>query len=72
MTTGPRSQCDACVHLDPRQGFTQPTCDAFPSGIPDEVYNNTLDHRQPVDGDRGIRFDAKPGDEFPAYAFRRR
>lgn len=71
MTTGPRSQCDACARLNPRASFTEPfTCDAFPQGIPDAVYGNQRDHRQPIQGDGGIRFEAKPGDEFPAYAFR--
>jgi hypothetical protein len=67
---GPRSQCHACRHLVPEFGRWH--CAAFEGGIPTEVVDNTLDHRQPVDGDGGIRFEAKPGDEFPAYAFRRR
>jgi hypothetical protein len=43
-------------------------CTAFPDGIPDEVYYNELDHRQPVDGDHGIRFLVRAGDEYPQYA----
>lgn len=70
MTIGPRSQCDACRHFRGRASFTAPfTCDAFTSGIPDEVYDNERDHRQPIEGDNGIRFAAKAGDSFPAYAF---
>lgn len=70
MTTGPRSQCDACVRHQPWDA-THPTsfCAAFPDGIPDAVYLNALDHRQPIDGDHGIRFEAKPGDEFPEQSF---
>lgn len=71
MTIGPRSQCHACRHLRGRRSFDDPfTCDAFPDGIPDEVYDNERDHRQPIPGDHGIQFSAKAGDEFPAYAFR--
>lgn len=68
MTTGPRSQCDACRHL--RSGaFNAPlTCDAFPDGIPTRIFRNGMDHRQPIDGDHGIRFEAVEGDEFPEYA----
>lgn len=70
MTTSPRSQCDACRHFRDRASFDVPfTCDAFPAGIPDAVYDNTLDHRNEIDGDHGVRFAAKPGDEFPEYAF---
>lgn len=69
MTTGPRSQCAACVRY---RSFDaeHPTswCAAFPDGIPDAVFFGELDHRQPVDGDHGIRFLAKPGDSFPPYA----
>lgn len=72
MTTGPRSQCDACRHFRERASFDDPfTCTAFPDGIPDAVYDNDLDHRNEIAGDNGIQFDAKPGDEFPEYAFRR-
>ncbi|HEX7160541.1 MAG TPA: hypothetical protein VF223_04800 [Trebonia sp.] len=69
MTIGPRAQCDACTHLHPVR-LDQPwTCDAFPAGIPEAILDDEVDHRQPVDGDRGIQFEAKAGDEFPAYAF---
>lgn len=70
MTTGPRPQCLACVRLHPLKFNQQPTCDAFPAGIPDEVFDNERDHRQPIEGDNGLQFLVKPGDEFPEYAFR--
>lgn len=69
MTIGPRSQCHACVHLVMEFGNWH--CAAFKDGIPDEVKDNALDHREPIDGDNGIRFEAKAGDEFPEYAFQR-
>lgn len=74
MTSRPRAQCDACTHLRPRTdeqwAADAPfTCDAFPAGIPDPIYDNELDHRAPIDGDHGIQFEAKTGDAFPEYAF---
>lgn len=33
------------------------TCWAFPSGIPAAIFNYEADHRKPLDGDNGIRFD---------------
>jgi len=70
MTVGPRSQCNACRHLHPKANLDDPfTCTAFPDAIPDSVYGNELDHREPIAGDGGVRFAAKPGDQFPAYAF---
>lgn len=74
MTTQPMSQCGACQRFrspfspENTRGLDGPFCEAFPGGIPDEVYANRLDHRRPVDGDHGIRFAARPGAEFPEYA----
>ena len=69
MTIGPRSQCDACRHLFPVIVGEPWSCDAFPDGIPAAIVDDELDHRQPIDGDHGIQFEAKAGDEFPTYAF---
>jgi hypothetical protein len=44
------------------------TCEAFPDGIPDDVLENRLDHRQPVSGDHGIRWKSN-GAAFPEWAF---
>ena len=35
-------------------------CDAFPGGIPDDIIDSRVDHRQPVEGDRGIRWAQDP------------
>lgn len=32
------------------------SCDAFPDGVPDAIFDNEVDHRRPVEGDRGLRF----------------
>jgi len=74
MTTGPMSQCATCVHL--RSPFDVPAathpdgpfCAAFPTGIGDRVFRNGADHRQPVDGDHGVRWESN-GQEFPDWAF---
>lgn len=38
------------------------TCDAFPAGIPETIIESRLDHRKPVNGDRGLRFDPVDAD----------
>jgi hypothetical protein len=75
MTSQAQSQCAACEHFrspfDSPETFDAPgpTCAAFPAGIPDAVYANRFDHRQPIDGDHGVRWAARaPGVEFPEYA----
>lgn len=50
--------CMSCVHYD----RTKPvTCTAFPDRIPDVIWLEGDPHTQPVTGDHGIRFEAKPG-----------
>jgi hypothetical protein len=61
------SQCILCKHrhadVPPEAGMR---CDAFPEGIPSEIVRNEVDHRQPVRGDRGVRWEPElPGDEHP-------
>jgi len=71
MTIQPKSQCATCRHF--RSAFSvtpfaeDSFCAAFPDGIPDAVYGNTVDHRQPVDGDHGVRWESN-GEPFPTYA----
>lgn len=58
------SQCQLCKHRI-RPGWI-PVCEAFPSAIPQEVLDNAVDHRKPIDGDDGIRFAPRP--DVPAAA----
>ena len=32
------------------------TCEAFPDGIPDPISFHYIDHREPFEGDQGLRF----------------
>jgi len=53
--------CDDCTYshsVNPR------TCDAFPEGIPNEVWTGVFRHDQPYPGDHGIRFKPKFPKEF--------
>lgn len=62
--TGPRPMCHACTRLtavSPAGG----RCDAFPDGIPERIYWRGGDHTVPVDGDRGLRFQQRPGAKAP-------
>lgn len=46
--------CMSCAHfLDEADGLA---CAAFPSGIPEPIINNEVDHRQPYPNDNGIMF----------------
>lgn len=77
MSSVPDSQCLCCQHFrspllraDTEGVFSGgPSCTAFPTGIPDVVIENEVDHRRAVDGDHGVRFQARPGLEFPTLAF---
>src|SRR3569832_1665235 len=33
------------------------SCDAFPTGIPTEILTGAFDHREPHEGDNGVRFE---------------
>jgi hypothetical protein len=38
-------------------------CDAYPEEIPEAILKNLVDHRQPYEGDHGIRWELHP--DFP-------
>jgi hypothetical protein len=69
--------CDACVRLRKRSNPGSetsldrwiPYCEAFPEEIPDEIYRGGFDHRNPYEGDRGIRFELRPGGERALAAY---
>jgi hypothetical protein len=76
MTARAEPQCMTCRHF--RSPFSVPagaarpdgaTCDAFPQGIPDPIFANKIDHRQPVAGDHGVQWEPDGDVEFPTFAF---
>lgn len=69
-----QAQCGACERyrspMSAENVIGRPMCAAFPAGIPDVIWNNLVDHRQPVEGDHGLQWSARDGDyPFPSYAF---
>ena len=57
----PQSQCTACTHLD-RQVDVSHLCNAFPDGIPDEIWVNEVMHTRGYPGDHGIHLELIPLD----------
>lgn len=51
--------CIVCKHLKPDYDVHGGTCAAYPEGIPDAIWNSSVDHRQPHEGDHGIEFAPK-------------
>lgn len=54
--------CEGCAHLldfADVGGLIRPRCRAFPAGVPNSVMYGEVDHRSPIDGDRGIQFAAR-------------
>lgn len=47
--------CSFCIHY--HRGEEDDTCDAFPDGIPDEIWRGDNDHKTPYPGDHGIQFE---------------
>ena len=54
--------CTFCAHL---RDSELRTCDAFPNGIPREIWLEENDHRKPYLGDNGIQFEQR---RPPAHA----
>jgi hypothetical protein len=48
-------QCVGCIHY-----LGAKTCEAYPEEIPDEIYIEGFDHREPFKDDNGIRWEPVP------------
>lgn len=54
------SQCVSCKHYSGQVvGSEKQGCDAFPKGIPHDVWKNKVMHTAPIDGDGGIVFERR-------------
>lgn len=54
MTVG-EPLCETCKHLWKDEiGYK---CNAFPMGIPDEIFTGEFDHIKPHENDRGIQYE---------------
>ena len=60
MTTWGFPLCGVCTHLSQTDGLA---CQAFPDGIPEDIWQMRYDHRNPYPGDNGVLFEPKPGTE---------
>ncbi len=53
--------CGLCAHVHPGPVPDEPaTCDAFPDGIPLEIWLDHKRHTKPYPGDHGIQFEPAP------------
>ncbi|MBL8000027.1 MAG: hypothetical protein JNL32_15500 [Candidatus Kapabacteria bacterium] len=50
------AQCERCIRLIER---TRRRCEAFPDGIPPELWNDEIEHTRPYPGDNGYLFEKK-------------
>ena len=63
QTPAVTSQCTACVHLD-REKLEDQRCDAFPSGIPEEIFSNEVAHTSSYPGDHGVHLELIPLEQY--------
>jgi len=57
------SPCMHCMHFHGgEEYFEEPyvSCEAFPEGIPDEIFEGENMHEEAYPGDKGLRFEEDP------------
>ena len=61
-----QNMCTECAHFDEDAQFDEGVnrCRAFPDGIPPEIWVEGHDHREPVPGDRDVRFEPREDANF--------
>lgn len=50
-------QCMDCKNYIGKNENEKLCCRAFPDGIPDDIFWNKIDHKENINGDRGIKFE---------------
>lgn len=50
------SVCSGCVHYDSKNASFK-RCEAFPDGIPQEIFSGENEHTSAYPGDNGIQFE---------------
>lgn len=55
--------CLACQHYwrEESKRSGRKVCAAFPDGIPEEIWERIVDHKQPYPGDHGIQYELREG-----------
>jgi len=48
--------CNSCKHFH-LEDIKINSCDAFPEGIPEEIWRGDNDHKKPYPGDNGIQYE---------------
>lgn len=48
-------KCEKCKHLKFDKCY--PSCEAFPDGIPVDIFSEEVEHNVPYEGDNGILFE---------------
>lgn len=72
MTTRGPAICDSCVHLGRPVAYGDPArCTAFPTGIPEDIYFEGADHREPRPGDNGIQWEIMEGFDWALTIYER-
>ena len=60
MVSYPAPLCLKCKHLHVKSLYEDMiTCEAFPGGIPVDIFFEAKDHTKLIDGDSGIVFEEK-------------
>jgi len=62
MTTKKPGQCDRCIYR--YQNLKGTFCEAFPVGIPSNIFSDEIKHDHPIKGDNGIQFELDPKQTF--------
>ena len=59
---GPEPKCFQCKYFTGEaEGTWGYICEAFPTGIPDDIFSGEVEHTEPYEGDNGIQFEEKKG-----------